>query len=177
MKTKIGIPFGLALVMFIGVFTAMLALGVLAPSRAQAFEDDFTVMATDRTTGGTAEWTFTLMTEGVYTSADVTTLTFPTDFTTSGANTLTDWWVNDENPSAVVVTGLGIAITPATSGFTDLQAGGTLTIEYEGEGITNPTAAGNVKIMANSTADDDDTEVSSALDHDIRYDHKPRLYG
>ena len=36
MKTKIGLPFGLALVMFIGLFTTMLALGVLTPNRADA---------------------------------------------------------------------------------------------------------------------------------------------
>ncbi len=36
MKTKIGLPFGLALVVFIGVFTTMLALGVLTPERADA---------------------------------------------------------------------------------------------------------------------------------------------
>ena len=36
MKTKIGLPFGLALVMFLGVFTIMLALGTLNPQSAQA---------------------------------------------------------------------------------------------------------------------------------------------
>ena len=147
MKTKIRLPFGLALVMFLGVFTAMLALGVLAPSRAQAFEDDFNVMATNRITGGNGEWTITLMTEGVYTSEHVTTLTFP-GFTLGGAGTETDWWVNDENPSDVTITGQEIAITPATAGFADLQAGDTLTIEYEGTGIVNPAAAGNVSIDA-----------------------------
>ena len=36
MKTKIGIPIGLALVMFLGVFTAMLAFGTLSPQSAHA---------------------------------------------------------------------------------------------------------------------------------------------
>ena len=36
MKTKIGIPIGLALVMFLGVFTAMLAFGALSPQPAEA---------------------------------------------------------------------------------------------------------------------------------------------
>jgi hypothetical protein len=40
MKTKIGLPFGLALVMFIGIFTTMLALGVLNPDRAEAAATD-----------------------------------------------------------------------------------------------------------------------------------------
>ena len=36
MKTKIGIPIGLALVMFLGVFTAMLAFGTLSPQPVEA---------------------------------------------------------------------------------------------------------------------------------------------
>ena len=36
MRTKIGLPFGLALVMFLGVFTTMLALGALNPRQAEA---------------------------------------------------------------------------------------------------------------------------------------------
>ena len=36
MKTKIGIPIGLALVMFLGVFGAMLAFGTLSPQPTQA---------------------------------------------------------------------------------------------------------------------------------------------
>ena len=42
MKTKIGLPFGLALVMFIGIFTTMLALGALSPSKGlEAVGGDF----------------------------------------------------------------------------------------------------------------------------------------
>ena len=62
MKTKIGLPFGLALVMFIGVFTAMLALGTLTPSRAQAFTDGFTVTATNLVRWREGNWTFNLVT-------------------------------------------------------------------------------------------------------------------
>ena len=43
MKTKIGLPFGLALVMFLGVFTTMLAFGVLSPDRADAAAENATV--------------------------------------------------------------------------------------------------------------------------------------
>ena len=40
MKTKIGLPFGLALVVFLGVFTTMLALGLLSPERARCRGSD-----------------------------------------------------------------------------------------------------------------------------------------
>ena len=43
MKTKIGLFSGLALVMFIGVFTTMLALGSLTPQRAEAQDLDATL--------------------------------------------------------------------------------------------------------------------------------------
>ena len=36
MKTKVGLPFGLTLALFIGVFSVMLTLGVLSPERADA---------------------------------------------------------------------------------------------------------------------------------------------
>ena len=62
MKTKIGLPFGLALVMFIGVFTAMLALGVLSPQPAEAAfaAPDLKIEATDYATYARADWTFTV---------------------------------------------------------------------------------------------------------------------
>ena len=40
MKTKIGIPIGLALVMFLGVFAAMLAFGTISPEPAHAQSAD-----------------------------------------------------------------------------------------------------------------------------------------
>ena len=48
MKTKIGIPIGLALVMFLGVFTAMLAFGVIAPTGVQGADQPVN-------TGGTGQ--------------------------------------------------------------------------------------------------------------------------
>ena len=61
MKTKIGLPLGLALVMFIGVFTTMLALGVLAPQPASAAIDSskgITVDSSLSAAGAYADWTF-----------------------------------------------------------------------------------------------------------------------
>ena len=43
MKTKVGLPFGLALALFIGVFTAMLALGVISPSGVQGADQPVNV--------------------------------------------------------------------------------------------------------------------------------------
>ena len=48
MKTKIGIPIGLALVMFLGVFTAMLAFGVISPTGVQGADQPVN-------TGGTGQ--------------------------------------------------------------------------------------------------------------------------
>ena len=61
MKTKIGLPFGLALVVFIGVFTTMLALGVLTPDRADAEveEDSVELELSHSTRGSTPDVTIT----------------------------------------------------------------------------------------------------------------------
>ena len=60
MKTKIGLPFGLALVMFIGVFTTMLALGALNPQPVGAAPDSVSsVERTDNTVNAIADWTIT----------------------------------------------------------------------------------------------------------------------
>ena len=57
MKTKIGLPFGLALVMFLGVFTTMLALGVLSPERADAaaMADSVKLSVSDTANGSTPQ--------------------------------------------------------------------------------------------------------------------------
>ena len=66
MKTKIGIPFGLALVMFIGVFTTMLALGALNPQRAEAAPASVSsVVRSNNTAGAVADWTITVTNNGV----------------------------------------------------------------------------------------------------------------
>ena len=61
MKTKIGLPFGLALVVFIGIFTTMLALGALNPQPVGAdVTTEPTVTVTEDAAYGYADWTITL---------------------------------------------------------------------------------------------------------------------
>ena len=55
MKTKIGLPFGLALVVFIGVFTAMLALGLLSPERADALAETVKLTLSESVAGATPQ--------------------------------------------------------------------------------------------------------------------------
>ena len=66
MKTKIGIPFGLALVMFIGVFTTMLALGALNPRPAEAaiIASGLMVERSNNTVNAYADWTITATNDG-----------------------------------------------------------------------------------------------------------------
>ena len=155
MKTKIGLPFGLALVMFIGVFTAMLALGTLTPSRAQAFTDGFTVTASNLVQGGEGNWTFNLVTGDALDEDDTVTLTFPTGFVLSGARTTGDWFVNDETVESA--TGTGLEVILALPADFEVAAGGDLTIEFDAQNggtIENPgDAAKGLKISAVSTAD------------------------
>ena len=62
MKTKFGLPLGLALVMFIGVFTTMLALGALNPQPAEAAigiaANSVMVARSTDADGAYADWTF-----------------------------------------------------------------------------------------------------------------------
>ena len=75
MKTKIGLPFGLALVMFVGIFTTMLALGVLSPSRAQAVTGDFEVMLSNHIPGHHGDWSFEVVSSAAFMGADDTVTT------------------------------------------------------------------------------------------------------
>ena len=68
MKTKIGLPFGLALVVFIGVFTTMLALGTLNPQRAEAV-DDFSVSLSNAIPGHNSDWSFSVPAENGFSAA------------------------------------------------------------------------------------------------------------
>ena len=74
MKTKIGIPFGLALVMFIGVFTTMLALGALNPRPAEAaiIASGLMVERSNNTVNAYADWTITATNDGTAIPVDGT---------------------------------------------------------------------------------------------------------
>ncbi len=79
MKTKIGLPFGLALVVFIGVFTTMLALGTINPQPAEAQTaavisgTDLEVVRSNDTVSAIADWTITA-TNGTAAIADGDTI-------------------------------------------------------------------------------------------------------
>ena len=66
MKTKIGIPIGLALVMFLGVFTAMLALGTLSPQQAHAQTAMRTISPATVMPGGTVTVTIAVANYGAF---------------------------------------------------------------------------------------------------------------
>ena len=75
MKTKIGLPLGLALVMFIGVFTTMLALGVFSPQPASAAIDTadgkgITVKVSDTAAMAYADWTISFENDDTVIDAD-----------------------------------------------------------------------------------------------------------
>ena len=81
MKTKIGIPIGLALVMFLGVFAAMLAFGTLSPQPAQAQTAMRTISPMPVEPGGTV--TVTIAVSGYGQSGGLTE-TLPAGFTYTG---------------------------------------------------------------------------------------------
>ena len=73
MKTKIGIPFGLALVMFIGVFTTMLALGALNPQPAEAVVATAPeISISEDAVYGYADWMITLTNDTAAIAASAT---------------------------------------------------------------------------------------------------------
>jgi hypothetical protein len=127
MKTKIGLPFGLALVMFIGIFTTMLALGALNPQPAEAqFADlDSTmdgIQALEVTVSNNASqaigtWTFKAKTASDNTLAEADneniTIAFPSDFAVpSEADVnLGTWTISDITGADLPVTVSGEIIT------------------------------------------------------------------
>ena len=131
MKTKIGLPLGLALVMFIGVFTMMLALGVMSPSKAQAVNDGFDVTLSNPAPGVETGVEFTVTSTLRFTGAladdpantgnikttDTLTITFPTGFTTTGGavGAPANWTLAGEAAAAVDNSTNGtVILTPAS---------------------------------------------------------------
>ena len=110
MKTKIGIPIGLALVMFLGVFTAMLAFGTLSPQPAEALAAPSATRSFDMSTvapGGTL--TVTIEIADFYNLAEVTE-TLPNGFTYTGTSLPT---IGANDPAEVD----GQMVTFSTSGL------------------------------------------------------------
>ena len=144
MKTKIGIPFGLALVMFIGVFTTMLALGALNPQPAEAVGGDFEVTLSNAEPDSETSVSFTVtsalrftgaltatLNSGTPKTTDTLTITFPADFTTNGAEVRVagNWSLGGEDAKSVnAATNPTVVLTPADG--IDIAAGEPISVAF-----------------------------------------------
>ena len=158
MKTKIGIPFGLALVMFIGVFTTMLALGVMAPSGAMAQEEDagvFEVTLSNYNPEGPGTWSFTVesdvaVTPQILADADAqpavdaaegtsVVIDFDNDAndpTITAADDNENWKLGGKAVQNAEVSGTEVTLMAGPE-FKAIASGDDLSISYEGVGIVN----------------------------------------
>ena len=186
MKTKIGLPFGLALVVFIGIFTIMLALGALNPQRAEAV-DDFSVSLSNAIPGHNSDWSFSVQAEDGFSAATGVTgaanevastigITF-TDFTTSGtaAETAGNWKLGGETVTEASSGGGGLITLTAPDGMDAVLEDGELSVEYTApmkglvaDGFANPTTPGeymlSVVIMVDTDANADLDTTSATLE-------------
>ena len=125
MKTKIGLPFGLALVMFLGIFTTMLALGALSPSKAQAVTGGFDVTLSNTIPGHFSDWSFSVKSANDFMGVDPTaspavdtattlTITFPDDVSLSGTGVISPGnWMLGGKPATAALGGTGeVVLTP-----------------------------------------------------------------
>ena len=135
MKTKIGIPIGLALVMFLGVFTAMLAFGTLSPqpTQAQSTPTAERSIDMDRVTPD-GEVTVTLTVTGFGFGAYITE-TLPSGFTLDSVTVLdSDSYENpyDGNAQKVRFT---VVAGEIDDGFTYTVTAPTMEDEYSISGV------------------------------------------
>ena len=154
MKTKIGLPLGLALVMFIGIFTTMLALGALNPQPVAAITTVTVTLAS--TDGGTytgnvdidATTAVTFSELDSNSVSNTLTISLPLIFDVSKEDAIEDeskWTLGGTAPSSVELTvgaaGVGGAddtphtiVLTAGSGMTDITvappAVGTIPVDY-----------------------------------------------
>ena len=141
MKTKIGLPFGLALVMFLGVFTTMLALGAFNPQPAGA---DVAmapmVTATEHAAYGFADWTITLTNDSteIQEAADVDIVFGDADVgADEPANPVRDaanWKIEVLDSSDMVTAEVDVASVTST------EASDEVTINFASAVTADPTA-------------------------------------
>ena len=160
MKTKIGLPLGLALVMFIGIFTTMLALGAINPQPAEAVGGGFDVNLSNVPDSDTSV-SFTVTSALRFTGAiadddpdtagdqpkltDTLTITFPEGFTTTGTEVgaVANWSLGGEAAKSVVNgTNLTVVLTPADD--LDIAADAAISVAFTdvtgtATGIKTPT--------------------------------------
>ena len=135
MKSNIGIPIGLALVMFLGVFTAMLAFGTLSPqpTQAQSTPTAERSIDMDRVTPG-GEVTVTLTVTDFGFGAYITE-TLPSGFTLESVTVLdSDSYENpyDGNAQKVRFT---VVAGEINDGFTYTVTAPTMEDEYSISGV------------------------------------------
>ena len=194
MKTKIGLPFGLALVMFIGIFTTMLALGVLSPSRAQAVTGDFEVMLSNHIPDHHGDWSFEVVSSAAFMGADATAtpvvesdslvITFPADvdLTDSSVTEEANWKlggkpVADASVLGAVVTlmpqaaAAAIAGPPAVAAIPafNIAAGDPIKVEFTaptpGHSSSTPAGSGIMNPSDASTVDETlDVSITGSTD-------------
>ena len=155
MKTKIGLPLGLALVMFIGIFTTMLALGVMSPSKAQAVTPGFPVDLSDASVGAQSNWTFSPSSALDFEAGDTMTIEFLAGFNVGGTGVTAgaNWTVAGVAVAAtgVVVSNQAVTLTAGTIttvGGSTAAAPTSIPVTFTAptppvatgaEGIVNPT--------------------------------------
>ena len=174
MKTKIGLPLGLALVMFIGIFTAMLALGVMAPQPASAaITAEFVVTLTNDEPEEETGLSFTFTTEKGVAATEAVNVIFATGYTATAAGA---WTLNDV-PATAAVDGTetqqlnltpGAAIIAPIDPDTTIQIAVDYTPPGDDSGIKNPALPEDLTVVADSTysisvkTTQDSTAVDSA---------------
>ena len=159
MKTKIGIPLGLALVMFIGVFTAMLALGVMAPSDAMAQaedEGDFAVTLSNFNPYQGTGISFKVESNAAVSpqmvddpdtteletvdDGTMVTITFLNDFSASAAGDADDWKLGGKTVQAASASSTTVTLM-AGPDMKPVASGDDLSVSYTGSGIVNPDSS------------------------------------
>ena len=185
MKTKIGLPLGLALVMFIGIFTTMLALGALNPQPAEAaITADFAVTLSDSEAEAQSDWSFSIVSTVDFAASNTMTVEFPAgfDITGSGVTTAANWSLGNAAPASAAVSSQVVTLTAGTEMTT--IAGSTVAAptsipvsfsapevdddpETNDNGIVNPSydvAPVDVKLKVD-TGNANDIEVESGAIH------------
>ena len=162
MKANIGLPLGLALVMFIGIFATVLALGALNPQPAEAaITADFAVTLSDSEAEAQSDWSFSIVSTVDFAAGNTMTVEFPAgfDITGSGVTTAANWSLGDAAPASAAVLNQVVTLT-AAAGMTTIT----------GSTATTPTSI-PVSFTAPDLDDDPDTNDNGIVNPS--YDDAP----
>ena len=167
MKTKIGLPFGLALVMFIGIFTVLLALGALNPHPAEAVTGSFTVTQSNSNAGEVSSYGFSVVSAADFEAGDTLTITFPTGtvLPSGSVGNTANWTLGPGVPASVSVNPFNRTVAlEAPAGFATIALGGAIAVAAsEDAGIVNPPAGTGLTLSV-VTSDDAVSGASNGYD-------------